>query len=151
MCIIWKGVGGFCAGLFLLIAGSVAARPTSQPSRVDPSTTGPNTEVPASGPYANGDDRRGRGLYAQNCAMCHGGNLEGRCMAPSLLGITDRMTDNAIVDHSRKIGQTMCCARHIGKLTDAQFADILAYFRAIDAGKARPDNAANRRRGSCCG
>jgi hypothetical protein len=74
-------------------------------------------------------------------------------MAPSLLGVTRHMGDEAIVAHARKIGETMCCARHIGHLTDADFADILAYFHAVDRDPAvrRRAEQAPARGGCCCG
>ena len=72
-------------------------------------------------------------------------------MAPSLLGVTRRMTDDAIVAHARRIGETMCCARHIGKISDAEFADIVAYFYAVDRDPEVGRRAAGARgKGGCC-
>ena len=72
-------------------------------------------------------------------------------MAPSLLGVTKHKSDKAIVAHARKIGETMCCARHIRNLNDREFADIVAFFHAVD------NDPAVRRRvegttsgGGCC-
>ena len=65
-------------------------------------------------------------------------------MAPSLLGVTRRMTDDAIVAHARRIGETMCCAWHIGKISDAEFADIVAYFYAVDRDPEEARRAAVR-------
>lgn len=86
---------------------------------------------------AKDDFKRGEALYRQNCAKCHGGDLKGRGMAPSLIGVTEHMTDEEIVAHARMIGDTMCCARNILKLTDSEFDDILAYFHAVDDGKVK--------------
>jgi hypothetical protein len=63
------------------------------------------------------------------------------------------MGDEAIVSHAQKIGETMCCARHIGKLTDADFADILAYFHAVDTDPAVKRRAQGQSPGvgCCCG
>jgi mono/diheme cytochrome c family protein len=86
--------------------------------------------------FAGGKWQQGEVLFRQNCASCHGTNLTGRCMAPSLIGVTRHMTDEGIVAHARKIGETMCCARHIRNLTDAEFTDIIAYFHAVDTDPA---------------
>ena len=73
-------------------------------------------------------------------------------MAPSLRGVTGHRTDEAIVAHARKIGETMCCARHIRGLTDGDFADIVAYFHAVDRNAAvrRRADQAGAGRGCCC-
>jgi hypothetical protein len=73
-------------------------------------------------------------------------------MAPSLVGVTRHMTDEAIVAHARKIGETMCCARHIRNLTDAEFTDIVAYFHAVDTDPPvrRPAERAGGGSGCCC-
>jgi mono/diheme cytochrome c family protein len=96
--------------------------------------------------------QKGEALYRQNCASCHGADLKGRCMAPSLVGVTRRMADDRIVAHARKIGETMCCARHIRNLTDDQFADIVAYFHALDTNPAAKRGAeeAGQGAGCCC-
>lgn len=82
--------------------------------------------------FSAGSWQRGETLYRRNCAGCHRTDLQGRGMAPSLLGVTRHMEDEQVVAHARRIGETMCCARHILRLTDAQFADIVAYFHAVD-------------------
>ena len=66
-------------GIGLLIAASLMA----QTFRNAPSST---TEM--KNPYA-GDAQAaagGRKLYAQNCAQCHGNNLQGIGPAPALMG-----------------------------------------------------------------
>ena len=75
-----------------------------------PSPAQPTTEGTAAhkSRFAGGKWQNGETLFGKNCASCHGPNLEGRCMAPSLLGVTRRMTDDAIVAHARRIGETMC-------------------------------------------
>jgi hypothetical protein len=73
-------------------------------------------------------------------------------MAPSLVGVTRHMTDEAIVAHARKSGEAMCCARHIRNLTDAEFSDIVAYFHAVDTDPAvkRRAGRAGGSVGCCC-
>jgi mono/diheme cytochrome c family protein len=102
--------------------------------------------------FAGGEWAQGETLYRANCARCHGPNLAGKCMSPSLLGVTRRMTDSAIVAHARKIGETMCCARHLRAVTDREFADIVAYFHAVDKDPAvrRRAERAGAGSGCCC-
>lgn len=101
--------------------------------------------------FAGGSERRGETLYRQNCASCHRADLKGRGMAPSLLGVTRHMRDAEIVAHARMIGETMCCARHIRQLTDREFADIVAYFHAVDRDPGARRAAAQAGSGmSCC-
>jgi hypothetical protein len=61
--------------------------------------------------------------------------------------MTGRRSDEAVVAHARKIGRTVCCARQIGKLTDRDFADIVAYFRAVDRDPAVRPRAEQARPG----
>ena len=111
-----------------------------------------NNPANKDGLFTGGKWPAGEVLFRQNCASCHGPNLKGRCMAPSLVGVTGHVTDVAIVAHARKIGETMCCARHIRNLTDAEFSDIIAYFHAVDTDAAvrRRAEEIGRGRGCCC-
>jgi mono/diheme cytochrome c family protein len=103
--------------------------------------------------FEGGKWQRGEVLFRQNCASCHRADLKGRCMAPSLIGVTRHMADEGIVAHARKIGETMCCARHIRNLTDAEFTDIIAYFHAVDTDPAVKRRAEGQGTGvgCCCG
>jgi mono/diheme cytochrome c family protein len=115
----------------LLLTGSMlVAAVLTGAQRAD--SAADSTAVDQRGRFTAGTWQQGETLYRQNCARCHAPNLQGRCMAPSLVGVTGHMRDEAIVAHARKIGETMCCARHIRNLTDAEFRDIVAYFHAVD-------------------
>lgn len=101
--------------------------------------------------FAGGNWQRGETLYHQNCASCHRADLKGRGMAPSLLGVTQHMEDEEIVAHARRIGETMCCARHLRNIGDREFADIVAYFHAVDRDpRVRSEAAEAGSGGSCC-
>lgn len=63
--------------------------------------------------------------------MCHRLDARGMCMAPSLVGVTERMSVKQIAAHARKIADEMMCARSIKTLTDKDFADIAAYLRTL--------------------
>ena len=48
-------------------------------------------------PAAQGAVPQGLGVYQQNCQVCHGANLQGVMQgAPSLVGVTSRLSDDAI-------------------------------------------------------
>ena len=44
------------------------------------------------GPFTDAQAQAGRGVYDQNCAGCHGRNLEGSGDAPALVGGTFMLT-----------------------------------------------------------
>lgn len=122
---------------------------------VSPRASGTLTEPPATAAaetsgFSGGEWRSGETLFEENCAKCHGANLNGGMMAPSLLDVTRRMRDEAIVAHARKIGGTMCCARNILNLTDAQFGDIIAFLHAVDSDSAVTRQVANLQNGGAC-
>ena len=105
------------------------------------------------GRFAGGRWQRGETLYGQNCARCHRADLTGRCMAPSLRDVTKHISDKAIVAHARKIGADDVLRRQIGDLSDGEFADIVAYFHAVDEDPAvgRCAGKAGAGGGCCCG
>jgi mono/diheme cytochrome c family protein len=137
------------AGFLLVLTVAVTVAPAG-PARAEPVSG--RTTTDKSKPLTGGKWQSGEVLYRQNCASCHGPNLQGRCMAPSLVGVTRHLTDKNIVAHARKIGEKMCCARHIRTLTDAEFTDIVSYFHAIDTdrGVRRRAERAGRGAGCCC-
>lgn len=132
----------------LLIASVVIAVVLAGPQRAAFATD--NTVADQKGRFTGGKWQQGETLYRQNCASCHRPNLKGRCLAPSLVGVTGHMTDEAIVAHARKIGETMCCARHIRNITDAEFSDIVAYFHAADTDPSVKRRAERAGGGGCC-
>src|SRR5580658_6672680 len=80
------------------------------------------------------DATRGGTLFKQQCASCHGENLEGRS-GPSLAGadFRSRWPTSDLID---KIRNTMP-QDSPGKLTAGQAADLAAYIQ--QAGKAAPN------------
>src|SRR5580658_3704259 len=80
------------------------------------------------------DATRGGTLFKQQCASCHGENLEGRS-GPSLAGagFRSRWPTSDLID---KIRNTMP-QDSPGKLTAGQAADLAAYIQ--QAGKAVPN------------
>lgn len=72
----------------------------------------------------------GKGLYAQNCASCHGAELEGQA-GPALSGQRFAVAwlngQKTAGDLDQKIRKTMPMDKP-GGLTDAQFSAIIAYL-----------------------
>src|SRR6266511_97521 len=89
----------------------------------------PPTKSIWDGVYSDAQDTRGKGLYAENCASCHGGELTGGEMAPPLAGGEflagwDGLT---IGDLFERIRISMP-QNSPGSLSGQQNADILAFM-----------------------
>ena len=80
------------------------------------------------GVYTDAQAERGRGQYAQHCAVCHGTALEGNGESPPLVGqfIPD-WAGTTLADLDDKIQNTMPLNAP-GTLRPAIAADILAYI-----------------------
>jgi S-disulfanyl-L-cysteine oxidoreductase SoxD len=91
-----------------------------------------HAQQPASvwdGVYTDKQANRGKALYDQNCASCHGATLDGGGTAPPLAGADFKGNWNgqSLDDLFEKI-QTSMPADQPGKLTREQNADILAFL-----------------------
>jgi quinoprotein glucose dehydrogenase len=88
----------------------------------------------AGGPlYTAVQAARGRALYGQQCAVCHGADLEGVEMAPSLAGgdFVDRWTGHSLGDLFERIRATMPKGKP-GSLSREDNADITAYILSVN-------------------
>ncbi len=84
-----------------------------------------------------GAAQQGRQLYTQNCAACHGANLQGLAPgAPSLVGVTNRMADDAIraiVTGGRGL------MRPVPDLSATDLSNLIAFLATTSPyGSARP-------------
>jgi mono/diheme cytochrome c family protein len=99
------------------------------------------------GVYTPGQADRGKALYVQHCASCHGAKLDGSGTAPPLAGTDFKGNWNGQTadDLFEKI-QTSMPADQPGSLSREQNADILAFLftsNAFPAGsKDLPSDAA---------
>ena len=86
------------------------------------------------GVYTPGQADRGKALYAQNCASCHGATLDGGGAAPPLAGadFKTNWSGQTAGDLFEKT-QTTMPADKPGKLSPEQTADILAFLLASNA------------------
>jgi len=81
------------------------------------------------GVYTQAQAARGADQFAQNCAACHGASLSGNGEAPALVG-AEFISDWAgltLGELAERIHNTMP-QDNPGKLSRAQYADILAYI-----------------------
>ena len=81
------------------------------------------------GSYTPEQANRGKALYAQQCASCHGAALDGSGQAPPLTGADFKGNWNGqtVDDLFEKI-QTSMPADQPGRLSRTQNADILAFL-----------------------
>ncbi len=119
--------GGRYAGELLAFklgaGGGAAATAQTQAARPAPAAA-------ADGPlYTAVQAAHGRELYGQQCAVCHGMNLEGLEMAPSMAGgeFMDRWKGQSIGELSERVRTTMPKGKP-GSLSPADNAAIIAYI-----------------------
>jgi cytochrome c len=96
--------------------------------------------------YTTAQAERGRALYSRQCAACHGADLEGIEMAPSLAGdFVDRWTGQRLNDLFDRIRTTMPKGKP-GSLSREANADVTAFILSVNrfrAGSAElPSDAA---------
>ena len=89
------------------------------------------------GVYSEAQAKRGDALYKENCATCHGDNLEGSGPMPALAGkdFLASWQGKTVGDLFDKTFTTMP-ATAPGSLTPAQAADIVSYMLASGRFKA---------------
>jgi mono/diheme cytochrome c family protein len=107
-------VGGFLASLGVAVAAQ-ATRSVNE------------------GVYTADQAKKGEGLYKEQCAACHGDNLEGSGPMPPLAGkdFLANWTGKTLGDLYEKT-QTTMPATAPGTLTPEQTADIVAYLLSKD-------------------
>lgn len=90
----------------------------------------------AQGSSGSGDVDDGRGVFASNCAACHGAAAQGRGAAPSLIGVEDRHTVDEIgaLIRQGRAGMPSFDAR----LSDAEIDDVVAFLGSISDDEVEP-------------
>jgi mono/diheme cytochrome c family protein len=93
------------------------------------------------GVYSEAQAKRGDALYKENCATCHGDNLEGSGPMPALAGkdFLASWQGKSVGDLFDKTFTTMP-ATAPGSLTPAQAADVVSYLLASGRFKAGPSD-----------
>jgi mono/diheme cytochrome c family protein len=97
------------------------------------------------GVYSEAQAKRGDALYKENCATCHGDNLEGSGPMPALAGkdFLAGWQGKTVGDLFDKTFTTMP-ATAPGSLTPAQAADIVSYMLASSRYKAGASELASK-------
>ena len=86
----------------------------------------PASPATASGPVTLGDVARGRAVYLQKCAPCHGRQAEGK-VGPQLAGVSLTVEQaRAQIDNGGGIMPA-------GLVTGQRESDVLAYLESIFA------------------
>jgi mono/diheme cytochrome c family protein/uncharacterized membrane protein len=90
----------------------------------------------ASAAQPAGDADAGRGVFAANCAMCHGADATGMMgMHPAPRGAVERLTFEGVDVTIRNGRQTMPPMPAFGdRLSDEDVADIIAYLDTLPSG-----------------
>jgi polar amino acid transport system substrate-binding protein len=123
---------GNAAGLAALLGVAFAASAVA--------TTHARTALAANGPagrarlYTETQAEKGKEVYSQNCAACHGDQEQG-ASAPAIAG-------TAFLNKAQLLGWSVDNVRHLvvttmprnnpGSLSPEQYADVLAYLLAAD-------------------
>jgi mono/diheme cytochrome c family protein len=78
-----------------------------------------------------GDPVKGRGLYEERCAACHG--MNGTPQVPSIpnfaIGEGLNKSDRALLEYTKQGGTVM--PGFAGSLSDAEILDIIAHIRTF--------------------
>ena len=123
------------ASLFLMLARAIAAADVQEGQRVTDGTRAAAAAAAAtgagtvwSGVFTSAQADRGGGVYAQSCANCHGGGLEGADMSPALAGAAFMASWNDLTlgDLFERIRISMPADRP-GTLSRQQMADVIAF------------------------
>jgi quinoprotein glucose dehydrogenase len=122
--------GRYSGELLAFKLGAGDAAPIPAPTQA----ARPPQAAPAGGPlYTAAQAARGRTLYSQQCAVCHGTNLEGIEMSPSLAGgdFMDRWRGQTLGDLSERVRTTMPQNKP-GSLSRDDNAAIIAYILSVN-------------------
>ncbi|MGH2820469.1 MAG: c-type cytochrome [Actinomycetota bacterium] len=86
--------------------------------------------------HAQADPRRGREVFEQSCAMCHGQDASGMMgMHPSLRGAVERLSREGVeVTIRQGRDTTPPMPSFEGRITDKEIADVIAYLDTLPAG-----------------
>lgn len=85
---------------------------------------------------AQGDAQRGRDVFEQSCAMCHGQDASGMMdMHPSLRGAVERLSREG-VEITIRAGRstTPPMPSFEGELTETEIEDVVAYLDTLPVG-----------------
>ncbi len=126
------------AGLAVLLLAGMAGAAQAQVT----DTTGRPHSVPHTAVLTPAIINEGRKVFhgAGNCYACHGDNLQGGPIAPSLRGPTWRHIDgsyDAIINRIKEGMPGTAMVSHPGGISDAQILMVATYIYAVSHGTVK--------------
>ena len=124
----WLTVGCSAAVLAFVWVGGAAVE-TASGVGAFPAALQETTSSTLDGVFTSAQARRGRRVYNQNCASCHGQGLRGGEMAPSVAGSDFIVfwTEVSVGTLFERIKVTMP-EDGPGRLSDEEYTDVVAYM-----------------------
>ena len=125
----WLTVWGSAGALAFVLVGSAAVETASGVGAAFPAAMQETTSSTLDGVFTSAQARRGRRVYNQNCASCHGQGLRGGEMAPSIAG-----SDFIVFWTEVPVGSLFERIRVSmpedgpGRLSDEEYTDVVAYM-----------------------
>jgi mono/diheme cytochrome c family protein len=116
------------ASTVVMLARGIAAASAQEGSSVSDGSARAQASTVWSGVFTAAQADRGGAVYAQSCANCHGGGLEGADMSPALAGAAFMASWNDLTlgDLFERIRISMPADRP-GTLSRQQMADVIAF------------------------
>ena len=125
----WLTVGCSAAAVAFVLVSGAAVETASGVGEVFPAAMQETTSSTLDGVFTSAQARRGRRVYNQNCASCHGQGLRGGEMAPSVAG-----SDFIVFWTEVPVGALYERIRVSmpedgpGRLSDEEYTDVVAYM-----------------------
>ena len=125
----WLTVWGSAVVLAFVVAGGAPVETASGIGAGLPATMQEADSSTLDGVFTSAQARRGRRVYNQNCASCHGQGLRGGEMAPSIAG-----SDFIVFWTELPVGSLFERIRVSmpedgpGRLSDEEYTDVVAYM-----------------------
>ena len=125
----WLTVGCLAAVAAFVLVGDAAVETSSGVGAALPAAVQETTSSTLDGVFSSAQARRGRRVYNQNCASCHGQGLRGGEMAPSVAGSDFIVfwTEIPVGVLFDRIKMTMP-EDGPGRLSDQEYTDVVAYM-----------------------
>ena len=125
----WLTVCGAAAVSAFVFMGGAAVETASGVGAALPAAVQETTSSTLDGVFTSAQARRGRRVYNQNCASCHGQGLRGGEMAPSVAGSDFIVfwTELPVGALFERIRVTMP-EDGPGRLSDEEYTDVVAYM-----------------------
>ena len=115
-----------------LVAWLAAHYNLEQPAYVPPRLTTADAEAAfgplPDGPYKGGSQKKGKALYAQACASCHGADGHG---SPTGMNLADRLLSWRAAEFVQPVRVGRGRMPAFSTLSRADFAALLAYVRTL--------------------